>query len=82
MDSVTRQTGQHIEFEPEWEGAFNLQLKLEDNIAVIQEWCSTDVSAFVIRLFVDSIHIILGFSHLKGLKKVFLNIFSYRFQLS
>ncbi|KAI0239314.1 E3 ubiquitin-protein ligase UBR2 [Lamellibrachia satsuma] len=42
MDAVTRQTGQHIEFEPEWEGAFNLQLKLADNLAIIQDWCGTD----------------------------------------
>ena len=44
MDLVTRQTGQHIEFEPEWEGAFNLQLKLQDNLTLILDWCSTDVS--------------------------------------
>lgn len=43
MDSVTRQTGQHIEYEPEWDGAFNLQLKLADDIAEILDWCSTDV---------------------------------------
>lgn len=45
MDAVNRQTGQHIEFEPEWEGAFNLQLKLADNIAIVLDWCATDVSA-------------------------------------
>ena len=44
MDAVTRQTGQHIEFEPEWEGAFNLQLKLEDIIAIMLDWCAGDVS--------------------------------------
>jgi E3 ubiquitin-protein ligase UBR2 len=44
MDQVKRQTGQHLEFEPEWEGAFNLQLKLEDNIVLFLDWCSTDVS--------------------------------------
>ena len=44
MDSVKREIGTHIEFEPEWEGAFNLQLKLSDNIAVIQLWCASDVS--------------------------------------
>ncbi|XP_060594831.1 E3 ubiquitin-protein ligase UBR2-like isoform X1 [Ruditapes philippinarum] len=42
MDQVKRQTGQHLEFEPEWEGAFNLQLKLEDNIVLFLDWCSTD----------------------------------------
>ena len=44
MDHVKRQTGQHLEFEPEWEGAFNLQLKLEDNIVLFLEWCGSDVS--------------------------------------
>ena len=43
MDKVKRQTGQHLEFEPEWEGAFNLQLKLDDNIVLFQEWCCSDV---------------------------------------
>ncbi|XP_053394416.1 E3 ubiquitin-protein ligase UBR2-like isoform X2 [Mercenaria mercenaria] len=42
MDHVKRQTGQHLEFEPEWEGAFNLQLKLEDNIVLFLEWCGSD----------------------------------------
>ena len=44
MDSVTRQTNQHVEYEPEWEGAFNLQLKLADILTMIVDWCSTDVS--------------------------------------
>ena len=44
MDPVQRQTGQHLEFEPEWEGAFNLQLKLADVISLMLQWCSTDVS--------------------------------------
>ncbi|XP_041351534.1 E3 ubiquitin-protein ligase UBR2-like isoform X2 [Gigantopelta aegis] len=42
MDGVTRQTGQHLEFEPEWEGAFNLQLKLEDTLVLFTRWCSMD----------------------------------------
>ncbi|XP_070180013.1 E3 ubiquitin-protein ligase UBR2-like isoform X1 [Littorina saxatilis] len=42
MDAVTRQTSQHLEFEPEWEGAFNLQLKLEDSIVLFTDWCSSD----------------------------------------
>lgn len=46
MDSVTRQTAQHLEFEPEWEGAFNLQLKLEDSLVLFSDWCSSDVSYF------------------------------------
>ena len=47
MDSVVRQTGQHIEFEPEWEGAYNLQLKLAEVIGAMIDWCSTDVSFYV-----------------------------------
>ncbi|KAK3092305.1 hypothetical protein FSP39_001069, partial [Pinctada imbricata] len=42
MDSVIRQTGMHLEYEPEWEGAFNLQLKQDDVIAEFLEWCGTD----------------------------------------
>ena len=44
MDTVTRQTSQHLEFEPEWEGAFNLQLKMEDSLVMFTEWCASDVS--------------------------------------
>lgn len=43
MDPVTRQVGQHIEMEPEWEAAFTLQMKLTNIITMIQDWCSTDV---------------------------------------
>lgn len=42
MDSVTRQIGQHMEFEPEWESGFNLHIKLAYCITQIIEWCSTD----------------------------------------
>lgn len=42
MDSVTRQVGQHMEYEPEWETAFNLHLKLSYCISFALEWCGTD----------------------------------------
>ncbi|XP_048391608.1 E3 ubiquitin-protein ligase UBR2 isoform X2 [Stegostoma tigrinum] len=42
MDPVTRQVGQHIEMEPEWEAAFSLQMKLTHIISMIQEWCASD----------------------------------------
>lgn len=42
MDSVHRQTGQHMEYEPEWESAFNLHIKLAHVITLILDWCSTD----------------------------------------
>lgn len=43
MDEVKRQTGMHLEYEPEWEGAFNLQMRVDDVISSFTEWCSTDV---------------------------------------
>lgn len=42
MDSVFRQTGQHMEYEPEWEAAFNLHIKLAHVISHVLDWCSTD----------------------------------------
>ena len=42
MDAVTRQIGQHMEYEPEWESAFTLHIKLSHLITSIIEWCSTD----------------------------------------
>lgn len=42
MDSVFRQTGQHMEYEPEWESAFNLHIKLAHAITLVLEWCGTD----------------------------------------
>lgn len=42
MDSVFRQTGQHMEYEPEWESAFSLHIKLAPVISLVLDWCSTD----------------------------------------
>lgn len=42
MDSVVRQIGQHMEYEPEWESAFNLHVKLAHSITLALEWCSSD----------------------------------------
>ena len=42
MDSVKRFTAQHIEFEAEWETAFNIQLKMHDCISLMISWCQTD----------------------------------------
>ncbi|XP_060018882.1 E3 ubiquitin-protein ligase UBR2 isoform X5 [Lagenorhynchus albirostris] len=42
MDPVTRQVGQHIEMEPEWEAAFTLQMKLTHVISMMQDWCALD----------------------------------------
>jgi len=51
MDGVTRQTSQHVEYEPEWEGAFNLQLKLSDILTIVQDWCATDVSPYDLAIY-------------------------------
>ena len=50
MDTVVRQVGQHIEFEPEWETAFNLQIKLGPCITLLLEWCASDVSTDIEKL--------------------------------
>lgn len=42
MDAVSRQVGQHMEYEPEWESAFNLHIKLAYCISLALEWCGTD----------------------------------------
>ncbi|CAH1958819.1 unnamed protein product [Acanthoscelides obtectus] len=42
MDSVTRQVGQHMEYEPEWESGFNLHVKLAYCISLAIEWCGSD----------------------------------------
>ncbi|XP_016924050.2 E3 ubiquitin-protein ligase UBR1 [Drosophila suzukii] len=43
MESITRQTGQHMDYEPEWECAFNLHIKLATTISQVIEWASSDV---------------------------------------
>ncbi|EDV46445.1 E3 ubiquitin-protein ligase UBR1 [Drosophila erecta] len=43
MESITRQTGQHMDYEPEWECAFNLHIKLATTISQVIEWASGDV---------------------------------------
>ncbi|XP_021345433.1 E3 ubiquitin-protein ligase UBR2-like isoform X2 [Mizuhopecten yessoensis] len=47
MDAVIRQTGTHLEYEPEWEGAFNLQLKQDDIIAEFINWCGQDKETLI-----------------------------------
>ncbi|XP_020954361.1 E3 ubiquitin-protein ligase UBR2 isoform X4 [Sus scrofa] len=47
MDPVTRQVGQHIEMEPEWEAAFTLQMKLTHVISMMQDWCALDEKVLI-----------------------------------
>jgi E3 ubiquitin-protein ligase UBR2 len=41
-DQVVRQVGQHQEYEPEWESAFTLNIKLSSLITLVLDWCSSD----------------------------------------
>ncbi|XP_036023966.1 E3 ubiquitin-protein ligase UBR2 [Onychomys torridus] len=47
MDPITRQVGQHIEMEPEWEAAFTLQMKLTHVISMVQDWCALDEKVLI-----------------------------------
>ncbi len=47
MDSLVRQTQQHIEYEPEWETSFNLLIKLQRPISALIDWCSSDQLVFL-----------------------------------
>ncbi|XP_069773436.1 E3 ubiquitin-protein ligase UBR1 isoform X2 [Narcine bancroftii] len=42
MEPVSRQIGQHLEIEPEWEHAFTIQMLLKCILSIIQEWCASD----------------------------------------
>ncbi|XP_078262328.1 E3 ubiquitin-protein ligase UBR1 [Rhinoraja longicauda] len=42
MEPVSRQIGQHLEIEPEWESAFTIQMLLKCILSMIQEWCASD----------------------------------------
>lgn len=47
MDAVVRQVGHHVDYEPEWESAFNLHIKLAHIITLLLEWCSTDMTVLI-----------------------------------
>lgn len=42
MDSVVRHVNQHMEYEPEWESAFNLHIRLSPVISLFLQWCGSD----------------------------------------
>lgn len=54
MDAVLRQVGQHMEYEPEWESAFHLHMKLSPVISMAIEWCGSNrnvlIKSFIIVL--------------------------------
>lgn len=64
MESITRQTGQHMDYEPEWECAFNLHIKLASTISQVIEWAASDVKLLrklykmTVRALVNNVFII------------------------
>jgi hypothetical protein len=53
MDPVTRQMEHHIEFEPEWEPPFHLQLKLQSVLNQVVIWAGScqDNSSVLLAAF-------------------------------
>lgn len=47
MEAITRQTGNHMDYEPEWECAFNVHIKLANAITLILDWCGSDQQVLV-----------------------------------
>lgn len=47
MDPMVRQVWQHMEFEPEWESAFNLHLKLSTIVPLVVEWAASDLVVLI-----------------------------------
>ncbi|XP_071476314.1 E3 ubiquitin-protein ligase UBR2-like, partial [Diadema antillarum] len=47
MDHVRRQVGHHIEYEPEWEMAVSMQIRLGPCITLLLDWCSSDRSLLI-----------------------------------
>ena len=59
-DPVSRQTGTHLEYEPEWEAAFNTHIKLSPALTLVLDWCATDRHA-CIRSYRFVVRTITGF---------------------
>ncbi|XP_048456442.1 E3 ubiquitin-protein ligase UBR1 [Rhincodon typus] len=43
MEPMSRQIGQHLEIESEWDRAFTIQMPLKCILTMIQEWCASDL---------------------------------------
>ncbi|XP_017064489.1 E3 ubiquitin-protein ligase UBR1 [Drosophila eugracilis] len=68
MESITRQTGQHMDYEPEWECAFNLHIKLATTISQVIEWAATDVK-LLLKLFKMTVRALVSNSFIVGVDK-------------
>ncbi|KMZ10270.1 uncharacterized protein Dsimw501_GD15711, isoform A [Drosophila simulans] len=69
MESMTRQTGQHMDYEPEWECAFNLHIKLATTISQVIDWASGDVK-LLRKLYKMTMRALVSNSFIVGGEKV------------
>ncbi|XP_072842308.2 E3 ubiquitin-protein ligase UBR1 isoform X2 [Pogona vitticeps] len=47
MEEITRQIGQHIEVDPDWEAAIGIQMQLKNILLMFQDWCASDEELLV-----------------------------------
>lgn len=76
MDSVTRQTKSHIEYEPEWETAFNIHIKMEDCITLLLEWCRSDKE--VLQRACESVLTLVGRTGVANLSRRLVTVGSHQ----
>ncbi|XP_060664254.1 E3 ubiquitin-protein ligase UBR1 isoform X1 [Drosophila nasuta] len=69
MESITRQMGQHMDYEPEWECAFNLHIKLASTISQVIEWAASDVT-LLRKLYKKTVQALLSNNFIVGNEKV------------
>ncbi|XP_030564536.1 E3 ubiquitin-protein ligase UBR1 isoform X1 [Drosophila novamexicana] len=69
MESITRQMGQHMDYEPEWECAFNLHIKLASTISQVIEWAASDVK-LLRKLYKMTVRALVNNSFIVGNEKV------------
>ncbi|XP_023176717.1 E3 ubiquitin-protein ligase UBR1 isoform X3 [Drosophila hydei] len=69
MESITRQMGQHMDYEPEWECAFNLHIKLASTISQVIEWAASDVK-LLRKLYKMTVRALVNNSFIVGSEKV------------
>ncbi|KAH8387185.1 hypothetical protein KR093_005434 [Drosophila rubida] len=69
MESITRQMGQHMDYEPEWECAFNLHIKLASTISQVIEWAASDVT-LLRKLYKKTVQALVSNNFIVGSEKV------------
>ncbi|KAH8300991.1 hypothetical protein KR044_008170 [Drosophila immigrans] len=69
MESITRQMGQHMDYEPEWECAFNLHIKLASTISQVIEWAASDVT-LLRKLYKKTVQALVSNNFIVGNEKV------------